>query len=117
MKVITKAVLDMETMKWVFVEAYEYTGPVELCCGPSGQEESEASSLQALSQSLTAAFNQNLASQTGVLKNINSILTPIASAGPSQQGESAQELAAENTQAINSTGAATRNAVQATQGA
>jgi hypothetical protein len=31
MKVITKAVLDMNTMQWVSVESYEYTGPVALC--------------------------------------------------------------------------------------
>ena len=42
MKVITKAVLDTESMEWLSVEYYEYNGPVDLCCGPSGQEQALA---------------------------------------------------------------------------
>lgn len=44
-------------------------------------------------------------------------MTPIASAGPSQQGFSQGQLDTLNTQAINSAGAAAKNAAQATQGA
>lgn len=31
MKIITKAVLDMNTMQWISVESYDYDGPVALC--------------------------------------------------------------------------------------
>ena len=95
----------------------EYCADVELCCGPSDQQTQEAGAAQSLSQSMTAAFNDRLATQTGVLKNINNLISPIASAGPSQQGMSPQELAALNTTAINTSAAATRNALQATRGA
>jgi hypothetical protein len=85
-------------------------------CGPSSMQESEAGAQENLSNSLTAAFNQNQALQQAELGKINSIISPIASAGPSQEGFSAQEKAALNTQAINSSGAAARNATQAIQG-
>ena len=51
--------------------------------------------------------------QLNVLKSIGRSLSPILSAGPNQRGMSADELAARNTQAINSAGAANRAAQQA----
>lgn len=51
--------------------------------------------------------------QQGVLNSLNRSLSPILSAGPSQEGFSGAEKAALNTQAINSAGAANRSAQQA----
>jgi hypothetical protein len=113
MRVITQAVLDMETMKWVSVESYDYTGPVDLCCGPSSAETGLAANASSLSNTMSADFGSRFASQSDLLKNLTQSLSPIASAGPSQQGMSAQELAALNSQAISSAGAAARNAKQA----
>lgn len=67
-------------------------------CGPSGQEEAIAGQQQSLGTTLAANYNQQFAAQSGVLSNLNNMLTPIAEAGPDQQGFGANELAALNTQ-------------------
>jgi hypothetical protein len=114
MNVITRAVLDMETMKWVSVESYEYAGVVvDLCCGPSQQENSLASSGANLSQTLSQAFGQQFANQGSLLARINSTLAPISAAGPSQNGFSGAERATLQTQAVNNAGAANTAAQQA----
>ena len=113
MKIITKAVLDMETMTSVSVESYDYDGPVDKCCGPSGAEEQTQAQQESLANQLAADFGSRFATQTSMLNQLNQSLSPIISKGPSQQGMSPQELAAFNTQAINSAGAAARNARQA----
>ncbi len=46
---------------------------------------------------MAANYNQNFSAQSGVLQNLNNLLTPIAQAGPDQQGFGANELAALNT--------------------
>jgi hypothetical protein len=112
MKIITKAVLDMETMQWVSVESYDYEGAIEKCCGPSSQEQQLANQGQSFSTMLQGNYGTLFGQQQGVLNSINKSLSPILAAGPSQQGFSAQERAALNTQAINSAGAASRNAQQ-----
>lgn len=65
---------------------------------------------------MSANYNQRFQNQSDLLSNLNNVLTPISQAGPSQEGFSAGEKAALNTQAINSSGAAAKNAMQATQG-
>jgi hypothetical protein len=118
MKVITHAVLDMETMEWIREEeeSYEYCGPVAKACGPTGQEKQEASAQQVYSQKVQANYNTLFGEQQGVMNNLNSIFTPIAEAGPSQQGFASPELAALNTQAIDTTGANYANAARALGG-
>lgn len=82
-------------------------------CGPSAQEKMIAGQQESLATSLSADFNQRFQNQSDLLSTLNTSLSPIVAAGPEQQGFSAQELAARNTQAINSVGAASRNAQQA----
>ena len=113
MKIITKAVLDMETMLWVSEESYDYQGPVEKCCGPTSQEKQLQGQSQSFATMLQGNYGTLFGQQQGVLNSINRSLSPILSAGPSQQGFSAPERAALNTQAINNAGAASRNAQQA----
>lgn len=86
-------------------------------CGPSASSEQLAGSAQSLSGVMSANYNQRFGDQSALLSNLTNSLTPISQAGPSQQGYSAGQLAALNTTAINSTGAAAKNAAQATQGA
>jgi hypothetical protein len=116
MKVITKAILDIETMKWIEVESYDYKGPVDLCCGPSTNEKTLESSAQSFSNLLQSDFSSRFANQDAVLGKLNQSLSPIEAAGPSQRGFSAAETAALNTTAIDSAGAANRNARQAVAG-
>jgi hypothetical protein len=73
-------------------------------CGPSNQESSIAGQTSSLGSTMAANYNQNFAAQAGVLQNLNNMLTPIAEAGPDQQGFGANELAALNTQASQGVG-------------
>lgn len=68
-------------------------------CGPSSQEKSAQSQQASLASTLSANYNQNFANQSQVLGNLNRLFTPIAQAGPDQQGFGANELAALNTAA------------------
>ena len=86
-------------------------------CGPSGMQESEAGQAESLSNSISSMLNERFAQQSNVLSQIQSQISPIASAGPSQQGWSPSMAAAVNTATINNAAAAARNATQATQGA
>jgi hypothetical protein len=67
-------------------------------CGPSGQEEQIAGQQSSLASTLQSNYNQQFANQSQVLSNLNNLYTPIAEAGPDQQGFGGQELAAINTQ-------------------
>lgn len=87
-----------------------------MSCGPSGAEKELAGQEQSFSQMLQENYQTQFANQSQVLSTLNHTLTPIVDAGPNQQGYSAPELAAMNTQAINSTGANYKNAAQALNG-
>ena len=117
MKYSTRVVLQMSEVigQYEVIEknSFDYEDQPELCCGPSHQETVDAANTEQISQQLSQAFNQNFASQTGVLSKLNSVLTPIASAGPGQQGMTPQELASRNSSAINATAGANRQAQQA----
>lgn len=63
-------------------------------CGPSNQETMAQGKMSSLSSSLTSAFNQYFGAQSSVLSGLRNIFTPIAQAGPDQQGFGPQELAA-----------------------
>lgn len=82
-------------------------------CGPSASEKSLQQSSQNFSSMLQQNYGTLFSNQLNVLKAIGRSLSPILSAGPNQRGMSADELAARNTQAINSTAAATRASEQA----
>jgi hypothetical protein len=84
--------------------------------GPSKQQVSLAAREDTLAATMAANYNQQFGAQSEILKSLTGQLTPIANLGPNQQGFSPEELAAMNTQAINVSGAATRNAQQATAG-
>ncbi|HXC43868.1 MAG TPA: hypothetical protein VNY51_10160, partial [Candidatus Dormibacteraeota bacterium] len=64
-------------------------------------------------QQYSNAFNQRYASQTSLLNNINGVLNPVLQKGPEQTGFSPTELAAYNTQALDTTGANYANAERA----
>lgn len=68
-------------------------------CGPSGQQETLAGQSSNLSSLLSANYSQNFGAQSKILGDLTNLYTPIAEAGPDQQGIGANELAALNTQA------------------
>ena len=64
-------------------------------------------------QDLQANYQTNFAEQQSVLANLNQTLGPILAGGPNQTGFSGPELAALNTQAIDTTGGNYANAERA----
>jgi hypothetical protein len=81
-------------------------------CGPSGQEKAQQTAQSNLASTMAQDFGARFGAQAGVLTSIQNSLTPILAAGPNQTGFSAPELSAMQTQAINDSAAATRNAQQ-----
>jgi hypothetical protein len=79
-------------------------------CGPSAAQTSLSGQSQSLSSLLSANYAQNFGAQSPILGNLTSILTPIAEAGPSQEGMSPAEKAAITGNAINTTAANYKNA-------
>jgi len=68
-------------------------------CGPSSQEKQLASQQAGFSASLQKDYAQTFAANQEILNQLNTTLQPIVEAGPNQQGYSAAESAALNTQA------------------
>lgn len=85
-------------------------------CGPTGQEKQEADQSQLYATTVQNNYKTLFGEQQGVMSNLNNIFTPIAEAGPSQTGFSGAELAAQNTQAIDTTGANYANAARSLGG-
>jgi hypothetical protein len=82
-------------------------------CGPSSEQKRLEAQQASFSTLMENDFVQRYGKQMADLQQLNNILTPIAEAGPSQPGMSAQELAALNTAAMVNTSSATRNAQEA----
>jgi hypothetical protein len=70
--------------------------------GPSQAEKNLQKEQAAFTATLMADYQTTFAEQQAILQNLNSVLAPIVAAGPNQQGFSAPELSALNTQAIES---------------
>jgi hypothetical protein len=66
-------------------------------CGPAPQDQGIAAQQQSLATTLAGHYNEYFANQSQILGNLNSMLLPIAQAGPDQQGFGAKELAALHT--------------------
>lgn len=71
-------------------------------CGPSSQEKDLAASETSFNQTLQADYATTFANNQQILGTLNSVLQPIVTAGPGQQGFSPEENAALNTQATDS---------------
>jgi hypothetical protein len=82
-------------------------------CGPTSSEMALQGQSQSFATQLQSNYGTLFGQQQGVLNSLNRSLSPTLAAGPSQEGFSASEKAALNTQAINSAGAANRSAQQA----
>jgi len=92
---------------------FVYQGKTFKNCGPSSAQTSALAEDTALGNQLRSAYTEDFGETQTLFDELHSNLSTIVAAGPSQQGESPDELAAENSQAIN--GAAASN--KATQAA
>ena len=79
-------------------------------CGSSTSQQQLAGQSANFYGQLKNSYAQNFGAQSAILSNLNSALQPIISGGPNQQGFSAAENAAMNSQAINNAAMANRNA-------
>lgn len=91
-------------------------GPLKFGCGASSAETGLEGQEASLASILQGNYATRFASQQQMLGALNSSLTPTLQAGPNQTGFSAPELAAYNTQALNTTGANYANAARALSG-
>jgi hypothetical protein len=89
--------------------SYEYTGPVALACGPSGDEKAAASAAQNFSKQLSSQATQVFGGASKVFQSLVNTFTPTVNAGPNQQGFSPAELSAMNSQVITGAGQAYKN--------
>jgi hypothetical protein len=92
---------------------YEWSGPVERCCGaPSGQT-ALASAQSSYYGTLTSQAEQEFGQASALAAEFKSEFEPIFAAGPSQKGWSPEEATAVNTNTLTTEGQATANALQA----
>lgn len=84
-----------------------------MCSGPSQQQKDLEAAQAAFTKTLQQDYSQTFAQQQAILQNLNSVLSPIVSAGPNQQGFSPAELSALSTQAIESNAQGYNQATQA----
>jgi hypothetical protein len=82
-------------------------------CGPSESEINLQNQEASFDQTLQADYAQTFSANQEILSTLNSILQPIAEAGPNQQGYNAQELSTLNSEAINTNAQGVQQAEQA----
>src|SRR5258706_11881785 len=115
MKIYTHIVFDMESGVVLNSDHYEYSGPVQKCCGATGGQktaqanEVKVSDLLRTDMQLVFGKNQNL------LDTLTKALSPTVQAGSSQYGFSPTEDAARRTQATQQIAAGGQNATNATR--
>jgi hypothetical protein len=115
MKIYTKLVWDMASGDLLHEESFDYDGPVAQCKGATREEKDLAAQQAAFYRTLTGSYNQQFAGQAAILKSLQDAWAPILAAGPSQEGFSAEERQALNTQAIEGTGQEYQKAIRATK--
>jgi hypothetical protein len=91
---------------------FRYIGRSWFNCGPTAGQSGALTTDQNFSKTLGAAYNQVFSENQGLMQNLTGNLQGIINAGPSQQGESPTELAAQNSQAINAAAASNQKAQQ-----
>lgn len=85
-----------------------YKGRIFLNC-VSGAQKSALAADQTFGQTLRSSYGTDFSEAQGIFNNLNGNLEGIIAQGPSQEGESAPELAAKNSQAINNAAASNKN--------
>ena len=98
------------------IYATNYIGPRYTNCDPTGAQKSALGADSSFRKTLTGSYNTDFSESQGLFNELHGGLTAIEAKGPSQEGMSPAEKAAENSQALNSAAAANKN-VQAAIGA
>jgi hypothetical protein len=111
MRVITRAVLDLETLQWVDAESFEYEGPVDLCCGSDGAEQTAQDQSQSFAKTLSTSYGSLMDQSTAAYQSASNMLQRF-NQGIMNPGLSPQAMAAQETAATNAAGASARNTRQ-----
>jgi hypothetical protein len=110
MKIYTRLVFDIETGNMIEADSYEYDGPVDLCCGASDQQNDTYNQQSELSKQVMQQGQTVFGNASSVFNDLVSSLAPTIAAGPNQEGFSAAEKSALQSQAITNAGTSYRNA-------
>lgn len=114
MQIYTRLVFDIRTGNLIESEEYNYDGPLDLCCGASSQQTNTYNQQQQLSSQVMQQGQQVFGDSSKVFNDLVSSLAPTVAAGPNQEGFSAAEKSALQSQAITNAGVAYKNAKAAT---
>lgn len=88
---------------------FNYIGITFLGCDPSSAQKSALGADSTFRKTLTGSYGTEFGDASTLFNQLNSGLEQITSKGPEQEGMSAQEKAAENSQALNSAAASNKN--------
>lgn len=88
---------------------FNYIGVAFLNCDPSNAQKSALSADSAFRKTLTSSYGTEFGDASSLFNQLNTSLEQVTSKGPEQEGMSAQEKAAENSQALNSAAASNKN--------
>lgn len=114
---LTRLVFDASKQKFIVLEkpdseeALRYVGKTYTNCGPSGGQTSALAADAAFRRTLSSSYATDFSESQDLFNELHSGLETIVAKGPSQEGMSPAEKAAENSQAINNA-AATNKQVQ-----
>ncbi len=117
MKIYSKLVYQWDGSNYVLdksqVICYDVDTPIALCCGASQQQKDAQQQQAAFATQAMQQATQVFGNSSKVFNDLVNTFAPTVAAGPSQEGFSAAEKAALQSQAITNSGVAYRNARQA----
>lgn len=93
----------------IYTVNFTYDGWEFLNCDPSKEQKSALSADSTFRKTLTSSYGTEFADAKGLFDNLNGNLESITAKGPEQEGMSAAEKSAENSQAINAAAASNKN--------
>lgn len=95
------------------IETFKYVGRTYKNCDPSGAQQAILQQLQSWSKMLTNSYSSVFGDGSQMFQQLSQSLNGIISKGPDTMGYSPEELAAKNSQAINSAAASAKDVNQA----
>lgn len=110
MKIITKVIIDTETLEEIHKESYDYFGPLSYCCGASAEQKAAYATEAQTATTLEADFNKIFSGNQNILDTLTAPLKGIVGRGPGQFGMTPDEEAAQRTQATEAISSAGRQA-------
>lgn len=113
MRVARHVVISIETGEVLYRDDYTYFGPVDKACGASSQQKQIEATQQSFYSTLTSESQQVFGQGSALYANMLKVFQPIFDKGPSQEGFSAGEKTALNTQATEGVSSNYQKAAQA----